>query len=392
MPRNREISVTEVSKYDQFVDMQEAWNAILLKRSQSSIFLKHEWFDAAWQWCKQSSALRILRCFRGSDLVAIAPLSSTKLKGQFVSYTRLSVIHVPDSQQCDIVVSDEDSALAVASIIEYLSSRTDWDTAIFPKLQLDSCMATYAADASAKAHLKFVMTDADENPEVDLTNNWQSYYSSRSRRLKKSNNNCRNKIYADGNTVKLHWSAESVSEQPTTEYLLSSLKHVSSVSWKKHTGLSLDNIGPGAFIDRLSEHSIRNKWLSIWALEINNKIVATEYQLIHEGVVVALRADHDPSFASLSPGSYLNWRILETLFGSENTLYRMGPGNNPYKLRWADKLTTLKELRLYNTTPRGWYLWFIEARMRPLLRQIINTLSQVRVHLLALRHKGPNSG
>lgn len=382
MPRNRELSVTEVSTYDQFIDMQEAWDAILRKRSQSSIFLKHEWFDAAWQWCKQTSALRILCCSRGSDLVAIAPLSTTKLRGILISYAQLSIIQVPDSQQCDIVVSDEDSAMAITSIIEHLSSRNDWDIAIFPKLQLDSYLAIHTVDAAERTRTKFVVTDAGENTEVDLTNSWQSYYSSRSRRLRKNNNNCRNKIYADGNIVNLYWSADSVSEKPTTEYLLSSLRHVSSVSWKKHTGLSLDNLGPKAFIDRLSEHAIRKKWLSIWALEINNVIMATEYQIIYEGVVVALRADHDPSFASLSPGSYLNWRILETLFRSDNTLYRMGPGNNPYKLRWADIHTTLKEIRLYNNTLRGRYLWIIEEKIKPLLRLIRKILSQVRYRLL----------
>ena len=375
---NVELSVTEVSNYAHFLGMNDAWNTLLSKRSRPSVFLRHEWFDAAWQWCKNTSNMRLLCTFQGSDMIAVAPIVATELRKHLILHSQLSFIQVPDTQECDVVASDDNSAIAVTSVIEYLSNRKDWDIVVFPKLPPDGALTAHAVDACKKRRINYVMTDTGENIEVDLTANWESYYSNRSRRLRTSNNNCRNKVHADGNTVNLHWLVNAGSATTDITDVLSALKHISSVSWKKHTGLTLDNVGPGAFIDRLSEHALQNDWLSIWALDINDIIVAVEYQLIYEGVVVALRADFDPSFAKLSPGSYLNWRILESLFSSDNSLYRMGPGSNPYKLRWSNSYTPLREVRMYNKTLKGHFFWIIEARLRPLIRRLKQLISRVR--------------
>lgn len=373
--------VSEITEYAEFVDIKAAWNSILLKRSHASVFLMHEWIDAAWQWCKFTGMLRLLCCYQGADLVAVAPLFATKSKKYFVSYSQLSIIQVPDTQECDIVASDHDSSCSVDSMIGYLSNQTDWDIAVFSKLQSDSHLAAHIGNACKKRDIRFVSVESEENIEVNLTSDWDSYYSARSRRLRKSNNNCRNKIFADGSTVTLHWLQDARSDEAETERLLSSVKYLSSISWKKHTGRTLDNVGPGGFIDRLSEHATQNNWLSLWALDIDNVIVACEYQLVYEGVVVALRADYDPSFASISPGSYLNWQILEGLFASDNSLYRMGVGKNSYKLRWANSHTALKEVRLYNRTMKGLFFWVMEERVKPVLRRLRNAISMFPEHL-----------
>lgn len=378
-------SVSEVREYPQFVGLKEEWNGLLVKRSRPSIFLKHEWFDAAWQWCQHTSAMRLLCVSRDRNLIAIAPFSATRARKYFIPHTQLSIIQVPDSQECDIIVGDESAAQATASIMGYLSVRKDWDIVVLPQLQSDSNLAIHVPAVCESQKLKFSINDVGENLEVDVTNDWQSYYAARSRRLKKSNNNCRNKIFADNNVVNLLWSADSESSNASTEHLLSASKRISSISWKKQTGLTLEQIGPGSFIDRLSEHAIRNNWLSIWGLEINDEIVATEYQLVHEGVVAALRADFDPSYASVSPGSYLNWQILETLFSQNHALYRMGPGSNSYKLRWADRTTSLTEIRIYNNTFTGHFFWIADQKILPLLRRLKGELNRFQLYVRSRR-------
>lgn len=376
LTNSNDLAVVEISDYSRFVALKDDWNAILSGRSRPSVFLRHEWFDAAWQWCGQSSNISLLCCYRDTELVAVAPMTLTKVKKTLRTYSEMSIIHVPDTQECDFVVADADAASAVDAILDYLSVRNHWDIVVLPKLQVDSNLFSLAASACESVGVNSLTVASGENHEVCLGGEWSDYYSTRSRRLKKGNNSCHNKISRNFEAVNIDLANKSNTAR--TDEVFLALKRISSISWKAKTGLTLDNVGPGAFIDRITEHARRNGWLSIWALKFDGDVVAVEYQLIYEGVVLALRADYDPSFASFSPGTYLNWRILENLFSTDNTLYRMGAGSNTYKLRWSNIQTELKDIRFYNSTLMGRSLWIAEARIWPALRRIRKALSEFR--------------
>ena len=79
-------------------------------------------------------------------------------------------------------------------------------------------------------------------------------------------------------------------------------------------------------------------------MHVGDRPVAMEYQLVDNGNVHALRSDFDQSCEDLSPGSYLFRHLLESSFGGGLTRYYMGPGDNPYKLRWTDQGESLQLL------------------------------------------------
>ena len=98
-----------------------------------------------------------------------------------------------------------------------------------------------------------------------------------------------------------------------------------------------------------------------------------EYQLTYNGIVSALRADYDSSFDDLSPGTYLNWKLTERLFSAGLQRYDMGPGDIPYKRRWAEQHQELYRIKVYNRTLRGTALEIIENTLRPTLKRLIGS-------------------
>ena len=67
-----------------------------------------------------------------------------------------------------------------------------------------------------------------------------------------------------------------------------------------------------------------------------------------------IKVNFDDSFKTLSPGTYLNFRMLEELFGGgDHSRYYMGPGNNPYKSRWSEAGEPVQTLTSYSPTVRG---------------------------------------
>jgi CelD/BcsL family acetyltransferase involved in cellulose biosynthesis len=175
------------------------------------------------------------------------------------------------------------------------------------------------------------------------------------------------RLQRDGRSVDVRWiRADCEGATAALERAID----LSAKSWKHTTGSTLDRPGPGDFIRRFTEHAVANGWLSIWQLAIDGVLVASEYQVIYEGNVHALRSDYDPDFDALSPGTYLNWQILERLFGTDLRYYSMGPGDNAYKQRWAEENPPQHRLTVYGKTLTGRVLRFLNERLKPLINRV----------------------
>ena len=367
--KENKFEIREIANYKSFLAMRESWNSILLGNSRHTVFLTHEWFDAAWQWRKSTDEICMLCTYSDSALASVFPLVRTQAAGRFRT-TELRFLEVPDAQECDIVVADPDAEAAVAASIAHLAGQRDWDIAVFSKLEHDGNLSVNIEGAAAKAGLRSSKFTSGENPGVSLTGGWDAYYKSRSRRLKKGNNLIRNKLHANENTVEVIRVGQGDKSDVDQSSVLSTVIQISSSSWKADKGITLDNPGPREFIIRLTEHASGNGWLSIWLLRLNGVFVAFEYQLSFRGKISALRSDYDPEYSALSPGSYLNWCILDKLFSTNSELYRMGHGDNTYKLRWSNETSELAEVRLYNSTVKGKVLWLTNEVVRPVLRRV----------------------
>ncbi|HZF81486.1 MAG TPA: GNAT family N-acetyltransferase, partial [Rubrivivax sp.] len=129
----------------------------------------------------------------------------------------------------------------------------------------------------------------------------------------------------------------------------------------------------------LSESAHAQDWLSIWFLHLDGLPVAMEYQLVDKGCVYALRADFDDSYRLLSTGTFLNFHMLEELFVAQSDpplrRYYMGPGNNPYKLRWGRDAEPLYKMTCFSFTLRGraGALWSgVKPRLRTLRDRLVS--------------------
>jgi len=383
------IRVHRVSDFSSFQALHDQWNSLVLRHQRPSVFLRHEWFDAAWQWCQNQRQLLVLCIYSKDRLIGIGPFCIHRMKRLGLPYRQVSMIDVPDTQECDVISGHGDAQDVVCAMLDYMNESSCWDIANFLKISEDSALFNHISIACKERNICWTVRESGENLGVLLIGGWDKYYRTRSRRLKKGNNLMRNKIYAPENRVRILWTMDSNLTTEDTDDLLLATKTVSAKSWKRDTGLTLDHPGPGAFFDRLSSHARENDWLSIWGLEINREIVAIEYQLVYDGTVSALRADYDPATAKLSPGSYLNWRILESLFDTENHIYRMGPGANPYKLRWANQRAALHDITLYNRTWKGRIFWFLMGIIKPIVSK---SIASCRAHLRRLRRNTSISG
>lgn len=352
--------------------LYEEWNELAKHQSPSSLFFYFQWFDAAWEWRKQDSTLNIITVRSSDELISIAPFISRVTSRFGMRIRHLEFLTVPDTQECDILCRPGYEQTAAMSISQYLSKSPDWDIAKLEKLLPDAFCASTLLPALVDNSLKHSIIDSEVNFTIPIADDWQTYYSRRSRRLKKGNNLISNRLKQAFEQIDVQWLHGKDICEDELHRVVDDLATTSSKSWKGDcTETTFDNSGPRSFLNKLIKNAAEQGWLSVWRLELNSQCVATELQLIHNGTIAALRADFDNELNKHSPGTYLNWKILERLFNEKNLIeYRMGPGSNNYKLRWAEKTLPLSEITIYGNSLKAQYVYFVEKFARPVYRKL----------------------
>lgn len=363
----RAIEYFYISDSKGFQGLRHDWNRLATQTDSGSVFLRHEWFDAAWGWLKGTSDLCIVCINRDGILIGICPLMLRRSRRSGVPVTMLEFMSVPDTQECDVLADPRDIADVAIGLVDCLySGEISWDVMHLEKLRAESPSIDAIRSAATRHGSSVRLLESGTNPSIDLTDSWTSYYGRRSRRLKKGNNLIANRLKRKGSLVEIKCYDCDTAQDFELQSLMGVVVGLSASSWKASTGLTLDNPGPNAFIARLSEHAARKSWLLVWILTIDGEPAAMEYQLQYNGVVSGLRADYDPRYTESSPGTLLNWRIIEQLFDRDASRYSLGPGSNTYKMRWAEEQEQLKSLFGYGSSIRGRTVRAVDEHIRPL--------------------------
>lgn len=372
MNSDSNIRVECIDNETRFQALRDDWNTLATQASRDSVFLRHEWFDAAWQWRKADSALHLLCVRRGGELIGVCPLVARKDRRYGIPVRVVGFLTVPDTQFCDVLATSHDRALVIGAVIETLAcSSRAWDMLELELIPGNSPTHEVLVASLNEHGMRNSRTPVQTNPFVNLANGWGHFYAQRSRRLKKSNNWVANRLERTGKSVTLKWIRGGGQNHMEFNHAVETAIGISARSWKQETGLTLDRPGPNAFFRRIVQHAADNGWLSLWIMSLDSVPVATEFQLIHAEQVHALRADFDKAFHEHSVGSYLNWKQLEKLFSANLQRYWMGPGENPYKSHWTEETEPLGGYMIFSNTWRARLLYLINVKLRPILKQLI---------------------
>lgn len=368
-PTSSEIVVARLTDWSDFASLRTEWNALAAECARPSVFLTHEWFDAAWQWKGRDAGLCALCARRSGRLVGALPLVRSMRTSRSGSRRVMEFLTVPDTQLCDLLVLPGDRQAVVESFASDLEqSQREWDVLDLGYLPKGSGTQTDLVPSFHRRRHRVAVEDAGSNPYIDLQGAWEAYYSTRTRSLKKANNLAANRLSKAGG-VRIDWHEPGTVAAAQVPGIVDKLVSISGRSWKGETGNSLDHPGPQAFIRQLSELAAQRNWLSVWTLGLNGTPVAMEYQLVFGGDVHALRSDFDAALGEISPGSHLNRQLMERLFCGRFVRYYMGPGENAYKLRWTDQSEALHRVTVYARTARGQLAAAVDLRLAPLARR-----------------------
>lgn len=349
-----------------FRDLSSIWGEVARESGQTSPFLSHDWFECCWIASPPPRRPEVLVVEDAAGPVALVPIVgwTGPLRGLPVRY--LGMLDSPDTAFVDwLVVGSPDAA--VRAVLDHLAGRRDWDTLSLSGLPAGSATLK-AISAQVAERFRVQRLPSIPSPYVAVSGSWDEFWASTSQRFKKTLRGVRNRLEKAGRvTIEEHREAGPDSAA------FQALVDVSRRSWKAPRALAIATMpGMAEFFARLTERASAQGWLRLWLLSLDGRPVASEYQLEWDGRVYALRADVDDRVPEdLSPGSHLSGEIVRALFGRAGVHeYNMGPGDNPYKSRWATGAQETARLRVFRPGVYGASLHALESRVVPALRRL----------------------
>ena len=367
----RTLEVVEVCQESDFLALEQDWNVVARGSRPASVFLRHEWFAAAWAWRKTSAQLHILVARQGAHVVGVLPLiRRSDTSPRLVEYQMLTI---PDSQVCDVLCAPADAVEVTGAFAAKLGDDPRWDKLSLDFLPPNGPGIGLLVPALRRRDLGVAERDCGRNFFISLSGTWNEYYGTRSRRLRKAMNLASNRLHKVGD-IEIERIGASNCDPSRLHAVLDAAIDISARSWKRSTGNSLEQPGPQAFIRCLSQLALEQDWLAIWLLRVGGQTLAMEYDLLFEDSVHALRADFDAACVRTSPGTHLFRHLLEHFFASDFKRYYMGRGQNAYKMRWSDQGESLRQVVAYNRTPNGRIGWLRDEVVKPALRWTRDTL------------------
>jgi len=350
-----------------FAALADDWRRLEHRHRYRSVFLSHGWLDAAWQWRRQDAQLSVATLSGAGDLRAALVLQRQRTRLHKVPVRCLQCLTVPDSQEVDLLCDQRHEVAVAMALPDLLQQLQDWDVLELKPLRADAMALACLPPALAATGLRTRIDSAGDNPVVPLAGGWERYYSSRSRRLKKGNNLIANRLRRKYQRIELQELPLASREERALARRL--LTDISADSWKaQQTSTCFDQPGPGRFLERLLARLGDAGRVRAWVLSLDGRAAAAELQLDDGETLSALRADFRQALQQDSPGSYLNWKLLEHLFTERDGLYRMGPGANAYKARWQVTAQPLQRLLVFNATIAGRAAW-VASRWRQALAE-----------------------
>ncbi len=362
-----------IRDFEAFAALKDDWNRLLSESANNTVFLRHEWLSSWWMSYGARSELNVLAIRKGERLAAVAPLMTRMDRMRGLPTRKVSFIGDPEWMVGDFIVST-DAKKAVGMFMECILGM-NWDVAELRNVPEDSANIGPFTEIMESRLLNYQRIEGANSPYVKVTMPWKDFYASRSTRFKKSIRNKLNKINKAGSvSVRRYTTPEEVAR------ILPTIFDIGLKGWK-HTIKNAISSTPEnrSFYTHLSSEMSALGLLDIWVLEFNGAPTAFEYHVRHGKRTHALVADFDESYRNLSPGSILDFNVMQHVFGNGTSEYDMGCGDSFYKAHWTETSRKHLGLNFSRNTLYGRTLMFVEKRIVPILRSCKEALKKKRL-------------
>jgi len=351
-----------VTDLPDFEKLRSVWNSLLEQAPMNRVFLTHEWFYCWWQAFGEGKDLFIVLINENNSLIGILPLMKNRCLFRGMPLRSIEFMANDDSPGCGFIIKKGYKGI-VKSIISFLVREVkDWDIIFLKNFAPIEDYLENMIESCNAYKLKYMSNRGLRSPYIAIGCNWDSYFKNISSKSRKTLRNICNRVNRLGNvTIVKHKDTD----------IFGDIAQITRNSWKYRKGVSFMNRNDRMFFFKtLSDMSQINKWLSVWCLYKNGEPIAYEYHLEYRKVDTALLSDFNSDYSQYSPGGYLDYQIIKSLFNSEILEYDMCGSQDEYKKKWTNETRQYVNFMIFSDSIYSNLLYFIEDIPIKLVKKI----------------------
>jgi len=368
------LAIEEITSGTELIALQADWDNLLKRTGERSPFLTHEWFRSCFAAYSHGKDVFTLAVRDGSNLIGIAPLWRQQHVFRKIPIRKIGFVSCPDTQVADFIVEDSRRSEVLMAFLEYMFHKRKgaWDMLTLEQWPAESINYQTLQTILLGRRKRFFTGISSVTPYIPIKGEWEPFLQTLSVRFRKTHRNITNRM------EKLNNLETQCFRQDPTGSVFKDVVSVSEKSWKQEEGIAVTSREETSrFFEALTDAAGPKGLLRIWILKVDGTPIAMEYDLEVLGKVYALRADYDETYKEYSPGAYLEYQIVKSLFKEGYEEYNTGPGLNTYKLHWTEQSRVNMTLYVCNDNLKGWTIWGLQEKLIPFLRRIRNKINPI---------------
>jgi CelD/BcsL family acetyltransferase involved in cellulose biosynthesis len=344
MVSDRNLTISAYESLKSLDHLRPEWDTLLAEYSRSTVFSTYEWLVPWWRAFGGYDQLLVL-AFRdaSSALVGLAPLALTTHSGfpGRLRLLRLMGDGSHDSDNLDMLVRSGWGAEVSQGLLDWMQqNKARWD---FCELNTLPSNSSVGVERRRWTHF----TSTRPHTIVELGETWESH-------LKSISSKERGKIGLRTRRLEKKYEVRVLrcTEESEIDPFLRALFDLHGKHWQLR-GLpgTLHSLERRQFYSELARVLLLRRRLEFWALELDGKIVATQFGLRYGTTVFSLQEGFDPDYASDSVGYVLRSQVLKQLVADGVRRYDFLGGTDESKMRWGAELKHY--LNLHFALPRS---------------------------------------
>jgi hypothetical protein len=143
-------------------------------------------------------------------------------------------------------------------------------------------------------------------------------------------------------------------------------------SWKGRNGTACDqNPQTRAFYTQLAEVALKQGWLTVFRLILDDRTAAVHYGLIYNNSYLLPKVAFREEFSELSPGLVLMNEVIDACAARNATSIDFLGGDDEWKLRWSSTVVPHYWLYIFRDNFKGRMLHRMKFNWGPWAKQIL---------------------
>jgi CelD/BcsL family acetyltransferase involved in cellulose biosynthesis len=336
------ITINKIDTVEDWMLLKEQWNEVLEKSPTPFPFLSYQWLSSWWHAFGTGKKLYLVLIFDNDELIGFAPLMQWKTQIGILPIRKLSFLANEHSPRADFIFSKNSTKCLQLLWTYLLAHRADWDEIELNDLPSQTEMIPWL---QSNSWVRWAVIPSIRSPYVQIAQDWDSYYQTRSKKLRDDLRKKWNKLAQKG-TIQVNQITRISPDKPIMDILFA----VANKSWKAQQGTAISSTPElRQFYSEIAYHLSELGWLSLWQLEVDHQPIAYYYNVRYRNTEYSLKTYHDPSYDPFSPGRLLVWQVLREAFNQPDIkIYEFLGVPERFKLEWADQLMLHHTVFLYH--------------------------------------------